>query len=106
MWGKSAPTLAILQTLPGGLDSHDLIELHGLAEPKAIIAPYFLGGLTYMSEWRARYPTPKTAYKYWPMDAEGTMQLMGGLWPGNYDDIFRYSSELDAELSALISVAA
>jgi hypothetical protein len=34
------------------------------------------------------------------MDEEGKIRAGAGLWPGDYSDIFRYSDELEAELSA------
>jgi hypothetical protein len=83
--------------------THNLAELHNLAEPKATIAPHLLDALTYMAEWRARYPTPVWVDRFWPMDEEGKIRAGAGLWPGDYGDIFRYSDELDAGLTALIS---
>jgi hypothetical protein len=37
------------------------------------------------------------------MDEEGKIRAGAGLWPSDCSDIFRYSDELEAELSALIS---
>jgi hypothetical protein len=51
----------------------------------------------------ARYPTPFWIDQLWLMDEEGKIRAGAGLWPGNYSDIFRYSDELEEELSALIS---
>jgi hypothetical protein len=85
------------------LFTHDLGDLHNLAEPKATIAPHFLDALNYMAEWRARYPTPVWIDLFWSIDEEGRIRAGSGLWPGDYSDIFRYSDELEAGLSALIS---
>jgi hypothetical protein len=85
------------------LFTHNLSDLHNLAEPKATIERHFLDALTYMAEWRARYPTPVWIDQLWPMDEEGKIRTGAGLWPGDYSDIFKYSDELEAELSALIS---
>jgi hypothetical protein len=85
------------------LFTDNLVDLNDLAEPKATIAPHLLDALTYMAEWRARYPTPTWIDLFWPMDEEGKIRTGVGLWPGDYSDIFRYSDELEAELSALIS---
>ena len=34
-----------------------ILDCDNLAKPKATIAPHFLVALSYMAEWRARYPT-------------------------------------------------
>ena len=82
------------------LFTHNLSDLDNLAEPKATIERHFLDALTYVAEWRARYPTPVWIDQLWPMDEEGKIRAGAGLWPGDYSDIFRYSDELEAELSA------
>ena len=103
--GKSSVDATNPNRLFDELFTHNLADLHDLAEPKASIAPHLLDALTYMAEWRARYPTPVWIDLYWPMDEEGKIRAGAGLWPGDYSDIFRYSDELEAELSALISKA-
>jgi hypothetical protein len=80
-----------------------LAELHDLAGPKATVAPHLLDALTYMAEWRARYPTPIWIDLYWPMDEEGKIRAGAGLWPGDHSEMFRYWDELEAEFGALIS---
>jgi len=84
------------------LFTNNLVDLHNLAEPKATIEPRLLDALTYMAEWLARYPTPSWIDLFWPMDEEGRIRTGAGLWPGDHSDIFRYSDELEAELSAII----
>jgi hypothetical protein len=44
------------QKLPVKIGTHDLYKLHKLVAPKATISQHVLDSLTYMSEWRARYP--------------------------------------------------
>jgi hypothetical protein len=83
--------------------THDLADLHDLAKPKATIARHFLDALTYMAEWRTRCPSPVWIDLYWPLDEKGKIRVGAGLWPGDHSDVFRYSDELEAELSALIS---
>ena len=69
------------QKLPGGLKTHDLCDLHELVKPTATISPHLLESLTYMSQWRARYPIPISVEDFWPMRAGGTMKTPGLSWP-------------------------
>jgi hypothetical protein len=48
----------VWQKLPKELSTHDLISLQRRAAPSAIIAAHLLDYLTYLIEWRGRYPTP------------------------------------------------
>jgi hypothetical protein len=48
-------------------------------------------------------PSPVWIDLYWPLDEKGKIRAGAGLWPGDHNDVFRYSDELEAELSALIS---
>lgn len=62
------------QELPKTFKDHDLHRLHKLVAPRATIASHVLDNLTYMSEWRARYPIPTSVEKFWPMRDDGTMR--------------------------------
>src|SRR6202043_653459 len=53
--------------VPKMLISHDLDKLHAAAAPAATIASHVLDSLTYMSQWRARYPLPTDVAMFWPM---------------------------------------
>jgi len=101
--GKGTVDAANPDHLFDELFTHDLAHLHDLAKPKATIARHFLDALTYMAEWRARCPSPVWIDLYWPLDEKGKIRAGAGLWPGDHSDVFRYSDELEAELSALIS---
>ena len=103
MVGKGSVDFSNPDKLPEELRTHNLCDLRGLAQPTATIAPHFLDALTYMAEWRARYPTPVWIDQIWPMDADGKIRAGAGLWPGDYSDIFRYSDQLEQELAALPS---
>jgi hypothetical protein len=92
--------------LPKRLKTHDLHKLHDLATPTATIASHLLHGLTYMTEWRARYPLPLSVDKFWPISEDGTPKPSSFTWPGSYDEIFRYCDQIESELVALIGEAA
>ncbi len=86
------------QTLPKTLKDHDLSRLHQLAGPRAAIAAYELDHLSYMSEWRARYPLPTSVDKFWPMRADGSIKAGGYRWPNSINNILAYYDALEAEL--------
>ena len=86
------------QELPKALRGHDLQRLHQLAAPGATIASHASDNLTYMSEWRARYPIPTSAKKFWPMRSDGTMKGGSYSWPDFNRDILAYYAALEAEL--------
>ncbi len=69
------------QELPKPLKNHDLCRLNELTAPRAEIARHILDTLTYMSEWRARYPIPTSVEKFWPMHSDGTMKGGSYSWP-------------------------
>jgi hypothetical protein len=52
MVGKGSIDFSNHDKLPEELLTHNLCDLHNLAEPTATIAPYLLDALTYMAEWR------------------------------------------------------
>jgi hypothetical protein len=87
--------------LPKTLKDHDLYRLHQLATPRATIAPNVLDILTYMSEWRARYPFPTSIEKFWPMSSDGTMKGGGYSWPHFSMDVLAYYDALEEELREL-----
>ncbi|MEJ0069925.1 MAG: hypothetical protein WDO24_15745 [Pseudomonadota bacterium] len=70
-----------VQKLPGALATHDLRRLHQLAAPTTAVAPHVLDHLTYMAEWRARYPLPMSVEQFWPMDQHGNLKNSGYSWP-------------------------
>ena len=71
MLAKGVATFSA-QQLPTALQGHDLRKFHGRAKPTATISTHLLDALTYMSEWRARYPLPIRLADFWPMDDKGT----------------------------------
>jgi hypothetical protein len=87
--------------LPGILKTHDLSKLNKIASPTATIALHLLDSLTYMSEWRGRYPIPISVDQFWPMHPNGTPKTPGFSWPGSYSEILEYCDHLEAELQAL-----
>jgi hypothetical protein len=86
------------QELPKTLKDHDLHRLHQLVGPRATIASHALEDLTYMLEWRARYPLPTSVDKFWPMRGDGTMKGGSCTWPDFNKNILAYYDALEAEL--------
>jgi hypothetical protein len=92
------------QELPNILKSHDLRKLHDKTKPATTIAPHLLDALTYMIEWRARYPLPTSIEKFWPMDDKGSPKS-GGLGSNSNQELLAYCDGLDAELRGFLSAA-
>ena len=86
------------QKLPNTVKDHDLSRLHQLVGPRATIASYELDHLTYMSEWRGRYPLPTSVDKFWPMGVNGSIKAGGYRWPDSINNILAYYDALEAEL--------
>jgi hypothetical protein len=84
--------------MPGNLVTHDLHKLHKLAAPNATISQHVLDGLTYMSEWRGRYPLPRSVEKFWPMHDDGTLKIGVFSWPNSHLEFFCYFDCVEAEL--------
>lgn len=92
------------QELPNGLKLHNLRKLHDKAKPATTIAPHLLDALTYMIEWRARYPLPTSIEKFWPMDDKGN-PTAGGFASNSNQELLAYCDGLDAELRGFLSAA-
>jgi hypothetical protein len=92
------------QKLTNSLSTHDLGKLHDKAKPTATIAPYILDYLTYMLEWRARYPLPTSIEGFWPMDDKGNPKS-GGFSSKSNQELLAYCEGLDTELKGLLSPA-
>lgn len=90
------------QKLPEILKGHDLHKLHKRATPKTAISQHLLESLTYMSDWRARYPFPTSVEKFWPMRDDGTPTTPGFSWPDSHTEFLAYYDGLEAELRALL----
>jgi hypothetical protein len=90
------------QQLPKELKIHNLYKLHTLAGPKTQIPRHVLDWLTYMSEWRSRYPIPTSIEKFWPMDNHGTMRAGGFTFPQSHQQMLAYFDGLKAEVMALL----
>jgi hypothetical protein len=90
------------QELPKILNTHNLAKLHQLAAPRAVVPMYALDMLSYMAEWRGRYPLPITADGFWPMDDHGVPRVSGYSWPQFQTDFLTYCDSLEAELRALV----
>jgi hypothetical protein len=90
------------QELPKILKGHDLKKLHDKAKPTKTIAPHLLDALTYMIEWRARYPLPTSIEKFWPMDDKGN-PTDGGFASDSNQELLAYCDGLDAELRSFLS---
>ena len=90
------------QELPKSLITHDLHKLHKLAAPKATIAPHTLDSLSYMSEWRARYPIAVDVEKIWPMSDAGIPKIATFRWPDSHQEFLAYFDNLEAELRNLL----
>ena len=102
MLAKGVATFSA-QELPTVLQGHDLRRFHGRAKPAATISPHLLDALTYMSEWRARYPLPLKLADFWPMDDRGNPKGGGFSFPKTQDEFSAYCEALDAELKGLLS---
>jgi hypothetical protein len=89
------------QELPKALKGHDLHRLHQLAIPRATVVRHVLDHLTYMSEWRARYPLPTSIEKFWPMHVDGTMKGGSYSWPDFNVHTLAYYDALESELRDL-----
>jgi hypothetical protein len=89
------------QKYPNKLVSHDLRKLHERAKPRAIVSLHLLDALTYMSEWRARYPLPLKLQDFWPMDDKGNPKGMS--LPMSLDEFWAYCDALDEELKGYLS---
>ncbi len=90
------------EEVPKPLKTHDLRKLHELASPTATIPTYALDTLSYMGDWRGRYPLPTSVEKFWPMNDDGTMRGAGYSWPQFHTDFFAYCDGLEAELRSLM----
>jgi hypothetical protein len=90
------------QELPVNIRTHDLDKLHKLAAAKATISQHVLDSLTYMSEWRARYPFPTSVEKFWPMHDSGAPKAAGFNWPDSHLEFLSYCDGLEGELRALL----
>ncbi len=90
------------QEIPKVLKTHDLRKLHDLAAPAATVPTYALDTLTYMGDWRGRYPLPTSAEKFWPMNDDGTVRAAGYSWPQFHTDFFAYFDALETELNGLL----
>jgi hypothetical protein len=90
------------QELPKDLMTHDLSKLHALATPSATADRHVLDSLTYMSEWRARYPLPSSVEKIWPMGDNGAPKAAGLRWPESHQEFLAYCDGLETELRGLI----
>jgi hypothetical protein len=101
MVAKGIATLS-KQELPKILKTHSLARLHQLAIPRAVVPMYALDMLSYMAEWRGRYPLPLTADGFWPMDDHGVPRVSGYSWPQFQTDFLTYCDSLEAELLALV----
>ena len=89
---------------PDILVGHDLYKLHEQAKPKATITSGVLHALTFMSEWRARYPLPLKLQDFWPIDkASGNPRGVAFAWPNSHKEFWKYCDELDAELKSFLS---
>ena len=94
------------QKIPAALKGHDLRTLHGRAKTAATINPAILESLTYMSEWRARYPFPTEIERFWPMRDDGTFKTGGGfIFPQSHHEFLAYCEALDAELRGYLSAS-
>jgi hypothetical protein len=92
------------QELPNILKGHDLRKLHDKTKPGSTITPHLLDALTYMVEWRARYPLPTSIEKVWPMDDKGNPKG-GGFGANSNQELLAYCDGLDAELRGFLSAA-
>jgi hypothetical protein len=70
--------------LPDELITHDLICVQSRAAPSASIAAHFLDYLTFLAEWRGRYPTPVHPDGFWRMSPEGIPRNAGPNWRSGY----------------------
>jgi hypothetical protein len=89
------------QKYPDNLIGHDLRKLHERAKPRATVSLHLLDALTYMSEWRARYPLPLKLQDFWPMDDKGNPKFIS--LPASLDECWAYCNALDAELKECLS---
>jgi hypothetical protein len=88
--------------LPKNLKSHDLHRLHIWAAPKATLPRHVLDGLTYMSEWRARYPLPMTVADFWPMRADGAWTA-GAIGPQSHIEMLTYCDALQEQINEVLT---
>jgi hypothetical protein len=103
--GLIVPTLnhnAVWRKLPKELTTHDLICLQRRAAPSASIAAYLLDYLTYLVEWRGRYPTPVYPDGFWRVAPEGIPRSAGPNWPADHHEIVNYCDSLATELQAAV----
>ena len=103
MLAKGIAELSATENYPQKLKGHDLRVLHERAEPKATVTLHLLDALTYMSEWRARYPLPLKLADFWPIDDEGNPKGNGFRFPNSHDEFWAYCNALDAELKSFLS---
>jgi hypothetical protein len=89
------------QKYPNKLKSHDLRKLRERAKPRATVSLHLLDALTYMSEWRARYPLPLKLQDFWPMDNKGNPKFAP--LPASLDECWAYCNALDEELKGYLS---
>ena len=89
------------QKYPNKLVTHDLRKLHKRAKPRATVSLHLLDALTYISEWRARYPLPLELQDFWPMDDKGNPKFIS--LPTSLDECWAYCNTLDAELKGYLS---
>jgi hypothetical protein len=90
------------QKMPGNLVTHDLHKLHKLAAPGATISQHVLDSLTYMAEWRGRYPLPLSVEKFWPMHDDGAPKIAVFSWPNAHSEFLAYFDCIEAELRNLL----
>jgi hypothetical protein len=103
--GLIVPTLnpnTVWRKLPEELTTHDLIGLQARAAPSASIAAYLLDYLTYLVEWRGRYPTPVYPDGFWRVAPEGIPRSAGPNWPADHHEIVNYCDSLATELQAAV----
>jgi hypothetical protein len=81
----------VWQKLPKELSTHDLISLQRRAAPSAIIAAHLLDYLSYLIEWRGRYPTPVYPDGFWRMAPEGIPRSAGPSRPSCDSELLRQS---------------
>ncbi|HEX3864224.1 MAG TPA: hypothetical protein VHY35_21285 [Stellaceae bacterium] len=99
---KKLVTFDSKNSIPSNLRTHDLEKLERLASPIARLDKHSLYSLTYMSEWRGRYPMPTKVDKFWPMHDDGKMKTPG-LVPEDHAKIFSYCDQLESELTRLLA---
>src|ERR1700682_5509503 len=92
------------QKLPNTVLRHDIHKLHDKANPATTVAPHLLDAITYMIDWRARYPLPVSIEGFWPMDDKGNPK--GASFSSNSTQgLLAFGEGLDAEQGGFLSPA-